>query len=301
LFVKKNIKNQPMLIHVVKIKKFIMPFIENKNNSTTTPVKIFYEVYGEGKPVILIHGWPVSHEMWEYQISDLVNAGFQCIAYDRRGFGKSDKPWQGYNYDDLTSDLAVLIDELRLSKVSLVGFSMGGGEVVRYISTYGSSKIAKAVLVSSVIPLLVKTPDHENGVPPEMFDEMATNIKKDRVAFLTQFGKQFFGEGLLNKPVSQEIQDWMHHMASLASPKATLDCAIAFSTTDFRNELNKIDVPTLIIHGDADKTVPIEPTSELAAKGIGKSEYVVFEGAPHGLFITHKEELNAELVKFLSK
>ena len=277
-----------------------MPFIENKENSNA-PVKIFYEDLGSGKPVILISGWPVSHDMWEYQINDLVIAGFRCIAYDRRGFGKSDRPWEGYDYDSLASDLAVLIDELNLTSVSLVGFSMGGGEVVRYLSKYGESKISKAVLVSSIIPFLVKTDDHPGGVPKEEFDVMVASIKEDRFAFLTQFGKQFFNEGFLIKPVSAELQEWMHHMAMVSSPKATIDCARSFSETDFRDELASINVPTLIIHGDADKIVPINITSDVSSKQIAGAEYRVFKDAPHGLFITHKEELNKLLITFLSK
>lgn len=275
-----------------------MPFIENKH-SNNTPVRIFYEDFGTGEPVVLIHGWPVSHEMWEYQVAAIVNAGYRCIAYDRRGFGNSDRPWDGYDYDTLASDLAALINELDLKDVTLIGFSMGGGEVVRYISTYGTDKIAKAVLVSSVVPLMLQTESHEEGVPKDIFDEIIANIFNDRPAFLTGFGKQFFNESLLNKPVSAEIQEWMHHMAVISSPKATRDCVRSFSETDFRDELASITVPTLIIHGDADQTVPINATSDLTAKGIPNARYSIFKGAPHGLFITHKDELNEQLVSFL--
>lgn len=277
-----------------------MPFIEN-TSAGDKAVKIFYQDWGTGKPVILIHGWPVSNEMWEYQVNDLVEAGFRVIAYDRRGFGKSDKPWDGYDYTTMAGDLAALINELELTDVSLIGFSMGGGEVVRYISNYGSSKISKAVLVSSIIPYMLQTDDNPNGVPQEVFEDFSKKIKDDRQAFLTDFGKTFFGEGLLNKPVSQEIQNWMWNLALVSTQKSTLDCATAFATTDFRSELASITVPTLVIHGDADKTVPIEPTGQEAAKGIKQAEFVVFEGAPHGLFITHKEQLNPLLINFLSK
>ncbi|RYF23449.1 MAG: alpha/beta hydrolase [Flavobacteriales bacterium] len=277
-----------------------MPYIENKA-ADGSAIKINYEDFGTGKPVVLIHGWPVSHEMWEYQVAEIVNNGFRCIAYDRRGFGQSDRPWSGYDYDHLASDLDALINELDLTDVTLVGFSMGGGEVIRYISTYGTAKVSKTVLISSIVPLVLKTSDHEEGVPREMFDEIIANIFADRPAFLTTFGKQFFNEGLLNKPVSSEIQDWMHHMAMISSPKATRDCVRSFSETDFRAELAKVNVPTLIIHGDADQTVPIEATSDLSSKGIPNAEYVIFENAPHGLFITHKDELNEHLIAFLKK
>jgi non-heme chloroperoxidase len=275
-----------------------MPYIK-KDPSNSNSVNIFFEDLGTGKPVILIHGWPVSHEMWEYQVTALVNAGYRCIAYDRRGFGQSDKPWTGYDYDTLAADLHQVITTLELDDVTLVGFSMGGGEVVRYLGKYGSSRVSKAVLVSSVVPLLLKTADHEEGVPREMFDEIIANIHKDRPAFLTEFGKQFFSEGVLNKPVSHEIQNWMHQLAVIASPKATADCVRSFSETDFRTDLNTITVPVMIIHGDDDKTVPIKATSEITSSLLPNAAYYRFEGAPHGLFITHKDELNQLLLNFI--
>lgn len=277
-----------------------MPYIK-RNPENSKSVNIFYEDLGSGKPVILIHGWPVSHEMWEYQVASIVYSGYRCIAYDRRGFGQSDKPWNGYDYDTLASDLNELINALDLSEVTLVGFSMGGGEVVRYLGKYGASKVNKAVLISSVVPLLLKTDDHEEGVPAEVFDGIVSSIHQDRPAFLTGFGKQFFSEGTLNKPVSQEIQNWMHQLAIVASPKATADCVRSFSETDFRTDLLSITVPVMIIHGDDDKTVPIEATSAITSSLLPNAEYYVIEGAPHGLFITHKDELNQLLVNFLKR
>ena len=275
-----------------------MPYIK-KDPAYNDSVNIFFEDLGKGKPVVLVHGWPVSHEMWEYQIDALVNAGYRCIAYDRRGFGQSDKPWTGYDYDTLASDLHQVITTLELNEVTLVGFSMGGGEVVRYLGRYGSSRIAKAVLISSVVPLLVKTEDHKEGVPREMFDEIIAKIQQDRPAFLTEFGKQFFNEGILNKPVSQEIQNWMHQLAIVASPKATKDCVRSFSETNFRTDLSTITIPVMIIHGDDDKTVPIQATSEITSNLLPNAAYYRFEDAPHGLFITHKDELNELLIKFI--
>jgi non-heme chloroperoxidase len=276
-----------------------MPYIK-KDPSNSSSVNIFFEDLGSGKPVVLIHGWPVSHEMWEYQVTALVNAGYRCIAYDRRGFGQSDKPWTGYDYDTLTSDLHQVIKTLELNDVTLVGFSMGGGEVIRYLGKYGSSRVSKAVLISSVVPLLLKTEDHEEGVPPEIFDGIIANIHKDRPAFLTEFGKEFFSEGVLNKPVSMEIQNWMHQLAMVASPKATADCVRSFSETDFRTDLSTVTIPVMIIHGDDDKTVPIKATSEITSSLLPNAAYYRFEGAPHGLFITHKNELNQLLLNFIS-
>lgn len=277
-----------------------MPYIK-RNPQDNNSVNIFYEDLGSGKPVVLIHGWPVSHEMWEYQVATIVNNGFRCIAYDRRGFGQSDKPWTSYDYDTLASDLNELLTVLELTDVTLVGFSMGGGEVARYLGKYGSSRVSKAVLLGSVVPLLRKTDDHEEGVPQEVFDEIIANIQNDRPAFLTQFGKQFFNEGILNKPVSQEIQQWMHGLAIVASPKATVDCVRSFSETDFRTDLSTVNIPILIIHGDEDKVVPLAATSALASMQLPNAEYYVLEGAPHGLFLTHKDEVNGLLLNFLNR
>src|SRR5688500_5984743 len=167
-------------------------------------VNLFYEDWGTGQPVVLIHGWPLSHEMWEAQLTELPQQGLRCIAYDRRGFGKSSKPWQGYDYDTLADDLKAVLDELDLNDVTLVGFSMGGGEVVRYLSKYGSARVSKAVLLGAVTPFLLKTSDNANGAPQEVFDGMIEKIREDRPAFLADFGKQFFGVNLLSHPVSQD-------------------------------------------------------------------------------------------------
>jgi non-heme chloroperoxidase len=277
-----------------------MPYIK-KSPSNPNSVNLFFEDLGSGQPVVLIHGWPVSHEMWEYQVAAIVNSGYRCIAYDRRGFGQSDKPWSGYDYDTLAADLNELIEALDLSNVVLVGFSMGGGEVARYLGKYGSSRIAKAVFISSVVPLMIKTDDHEEGVPGEVFDGIVANIQNDRPAFLTDFGKQFFSEGVLNKPVSTEIQQWMHQLAIVASPKATADCVRSFSATDFRADLSTITIPVMIIHGNDDKTVPIKATGDLTSAALPNAEYYILEDAPHGLFITHKAELNQLLINFLRR
>lgn len=277
-----------------------MPFT-NASNTNPEAIKIHYEDLGQGQPVVLIHGWPVSKEMWEYQKSAILDAGYRCISYDRRGFGQSDKPLAPYNYDVFADDLNQLIEELQLQDVILTGFSMGGGEVVRYMGRFGTGRIAKAVLISTVVPLVVKTETHPDGVPQEALDEMITNVKNDRPAFLKEFGKQFFGVSLISNPVSDGIQQWMFGLALPASGIATAACITAFGTTNFKNDLPAVNVPTLIIHGDHDKIVPIEATSHLTAEGIANCEYKVYQGAPHGLFITQKEQLNKDLLEFFRK
>ncbi len=263
-------------------------------------VRLYVRDCGQGKPVILIHGWPLNNDMWEYQVNALVNNGCRVIAYDRRGFGKSSQPWTGYDYNTMTDDLKAIIDHLKLEHITLVGFSMGGGEVVRYFSRHGGAKVTKAVLISSITPFRLKTPDNPTGTPQEVFDDTATRIKNDRIGFLDGFGKDFFGVTLLNNPLSTPLLNYYSMLCSLASPRATLECAKAFSTTDFRSEMASVNVPTLIIHGDDDKTVPIKASSDISATLIPSNEYIVYEGAPHGLFYTDREKLNADLVKFIN-
>jgi non-heme chloroperoxidase len=277
-----------------------MKFIESKGADGQV-VNIHYEDIGQGKPVVLIHGWPLDHQMWQYQLAELPKHGLRCIAYDRRGFGKSDKPWDGYNYDVLADDLKALLEQLDLNDVTLVGFSMGGGEIVRYFSRHGGARVRKAVLVSSIVPLTGQTEDNPDGVPQEKLKEIVDNLNEDRAAFLATFGKQFYGVNLLNHPVSQQTLDWDLSVAMQASLKATIDCAHAFGETDFRSEMASVSVPTLIIHGDADQTVPIKATSDQAAKLIPNADYYIYEDAPHGLFLTEKENLNNDLVEFIAE
>lgn len=276
-----------------------MGYIRINDEQANEPVKIHYQDLGKGMPVILIHGWPSSHEMWEYQVDDLVDAGFRVIAYDRRGFGKSSKPYSGYDYDTLTDDLKAIIEGLDLHDVTLVGFSMGGGEAVRYFSRHGGERVSKVVLISSVVPFMLKTPDNPDGVDQSVFDDMMKNMKQDRINFLDTFGKQFFGVNMINKPVSAPYLDYFRMLASVASPKATQECAKSFSSTDFRSDLPAVNVPTLIIHGDSDKTVPIEASSEKTAPLIADSKFIRYEDAPHGLFYTERERLNKDLIAFI--
>lgn len=276
-----------------------MPFITNK--TANEDVSIFYEDYGTGQPVILIHGWPLSRRSWEQQVWKIVEDGFRCISYDRRGFGISSSPWDGYDYSSLASDLNTLIGELDLKDVILVGFSMGGGEVVRYLTDYGSDRIEKAALISSIIPLVKKKDDNPAGVPGEMLDDIKNALQNDRVGFLKNFHKGFYNYEKNKDKVSEAQLDYDFSIASHASPRATIQAALSWMHTDFRPELKNVNVPTLIVHGDADQTVPIETSAVLAAKGIADTTYEVIKDAPHGLNVTHSGELNEILLMFMNK
>jgi pimeloyl-ACP methyl ester carboxylesterase len=278
-----------------------MAFIKIKQTDENSSFKIFYQEYGAGKPILFIHGWPLNHEMWEYQLNELPKHNFRCIAYDRRGFGKSDRPWKSYDYDTLADDLNEVITQLKLEKVVLVGFSMGGGEIARYIGKYGTEKITKIVFISSVTPYMLKTDDNVEGVPKEIFDGMVEKILEDRPAFLTDFGKTFFGVSKINQSVSKPILKWNQMLCLNSSAKATIDCVRSFSETDFRSDLKKIDIPVLIIHGDEDETVPIDVSANKTAAVLPEAEYIVYNGAPHGLFLTEKEKLNTDLLNFITK
>jgi len=276
-----------------------MNFVKTKPDVSGRSVNIFYEDYGSGKPVVFIHGWPLNHEMWEYQLAELPKNNLRCIAYDRRGFGKSDRPWENYDYDTLADDLKALLDELDLKEVMLVGFSMGGGEIARYIGKYGTTRIAKVVLISAVTPFMLKTADNPEGVAKKNFDEMIEKIAEDRPAFLANFATHFYGVNKVPKAVSQEILDWNQMLCLMSAAKATTECVRSFSETDFRNDLTKINVPVLIIHGDADQTVPIAISGNKTAKALPKAKYIVYKDAPHGLFITDKDKLNKDLIDFI--
>ena len=277
-----------------------MSFIKTTSETANNSVNIFYQEYGKGKPVVFIHGWPLNHEMWEYQLAELPKHNLRCITYDRRGFGKSDRTWENYDYDTLAADLNELITQLNLSEVTLVGFSMGGGEIARYIGKYGTEKIEKVVLISSVTPYMLKTNDNSEGIKKEMFDDMVDKITADRPKFLKEFGKQFYGVDMLNQPISKAMLEWNQNQCLMSSSNATVDCLRSFSETDFRNDLKKIDIPVLIIHGDADKTVPINVSGDKTAELLPDAKYIVYVSAPHGLFITEKEKLNADLLNFIS-
>ncbi len=277
-----------------------MNYITTNNDTAGNAAQLYYTDYGTGKPVILIHGWPLSGAMWEYQVNALVNSGYRVITYDRRGFGKSSQPWNGYDYDTLTDDLKAVIDQLKLEDITLVGFSMGGGEVVRYFSRHVGKGVSKVVLISSITPYMLQTDSNPDGVPQEIFDNMADAMQQDRIGFLDGFGKTFFGVGMLHKPLSAPLLEYFRMLCSLASPRATQECAKAFATTDFREEMKLVNVPTLIIHGDADKTVPVDPTGKQSAISIPSNTFIIYQGAAHGLFYTERDQLNADLITFLN-
>jgi len=262
-------------------------------------ISLGVKIWGQGRPVILIHGWPLSADSWDEVAISLANAGYQTIAYDRRGFGRSDQPWDGYDYDTLAEDLADVMKSCGASDATLVGFSMGGGEVVRYMANHAGLNVRSIALVSSIVPYMLQTENNPHGVPEATFHEMSTAMTSDRAAFFASFFNDFFGVGTLSKPVSNELLEWTRSVAMQASLKATVDCATSFATTDFRPDLESIQVPTLIIHGTADKTVPIAATSRAAASAIPKSTLIEYEGAPHGLFATHRERLTKDLLAFL--
>ncbi|PZX55356.1 pimeloyl-ACP methyl ester carboxylesterase [Algoriphagus ratkowskyi] len=275
-----------------------MPFLKHSNGSEK--IRIFYQDYGKGDPVILLHGWPLSHQAWEGQISDLVDAGYRVIAYDRRGFGKSSQPCGNYDYSTLTVDLRELIVELDLQNVTLVGFSMGGGEVVRYFTDFKGERVIKAALIASIIPLVAQKDDNPDGVPQENLNEIVEALSSNRIGFLKGFHENFYNfKELKDDKVSQANLDYDFSIASHASPIATLKSAEAWATTDFRNELQNVSVPTLIIHGDADNIVPYKTSAKQAAEGIENNEYHLIPNAPHGLNLTHREEVNKLLLEFL--
>lgn len=262
-------------------------------------LNLYYQDLGTGRPVVFVHGWPLNSNMWQYQLAELPKYGLRCIAYDRRGFGLSDKPFDGYDYDTLADDLKALLDALDLQDVVLVGFSMAGGEVVRYFSRHGGARVSKVVLISSIAPYMAQTDDNPDGVPDDMVEQILDGLWNDHAGYLQDFGKMFYGVGLLSHPVSQGVLDWHFGMSMQASLKATLDCVYSFAGTDFRGEMQYIDVPTLLIHGDEDKIVPIEATSQQAAELITDAEFVIYEGEPHGLWFTSKDQLNTDLLEFI--
>jgi len=272
-----------------------MPYLTTADN-----VQIYYKDWGKGRPVVLIHGWPLSADSWDDQAYAFANAGYRVIAYDRRGFGRSSQPWSGYDYDTLTDDLASVLKHCQVSEGTLIGFSMGGGEVARYMTKYSGAGIVQAGLIASILPYKLKTPDNPKGTPLKALEETQAAIRKDRAKFLVGFFKKFYGVKGKSKPVSDEVLRASWNVAMQAGLNATLACADSFFKTDFRPALAAFKVPTLVIHGTKDENVPIEASGRPAAKGISNSKLIEYKGSPHGLLATDKDKVTKDVLGFLA-
>src|ERR1700737_3142477 len=271
-----------------------------KENSSSN-IDLYYEDHGSGQPVVLIHGYPLSGASWEKQVPVLLSAGHRVITYDRRGFGKSSQPTAGYNYDTFAEDLHKLITHLELREFARVGFSRGGGEVARYVGKYGSKGVSKAVIISGVPPFLLKTPDNAEGVDGSVFDGIEKAVAADRYAFFTEFFKNFYNTDLLlGKRISEQAVQASWNLAASASATARLAC-VPTGDEDFRNDLSRIDGPTLGIHGDADRILPIAASGRRTAQLIKGARLVVVKDGPHCITWTHADEVNRELLEFLGK
>jgi len=271
-----------------------MPYVKTQDGTN-----LHVKDTGAGAPVVLIHGWPLTGDMFEYQSLALLEAGYRVITYDRRGFGLSGHPGGPYDYDTFADDLAAVLEDRDVTGATLVGFSMGGGEIARYLSRYGAQRVAKTVLVASVVPYLLHDDSNPGGVEASVLDGMKSEIRTDRFAFLQTFAKTFYGVGLVSRPVSSALLDWTFQLAVMASPKATIDCVDAFGRTDFRGDLAAFTIPTLIIHGTSDQTVPIDVSGRAAAAGIPHARLIEYDGEPHGLFATAPDRLSRDILDFL--
>jgi non-heme chloroperoxidase len=277
-----------------------MPYITvGKENSGN--IDLYYEDHGSGQPVVLIHGYPLNGASWEKQLPALLNAGYRVITYDRRGFGNSSKPTTGYNYDVFAEDLRGLVQHLKLHDFVLVGFSMGGGEVARYLGKYGSKGVNKAAIISGVPPYLLKTSDNPEGVDAAVFAGIEKAVAADRYAFFTEFFKNFYNaDVLLGKRVSEQTVQASWNVAASASPTASFAC-VATWHEDFREDVKSIDIPTMVMHGDADRILPITASGNRTAKLIKGAREFVVKGGPHCIAWTHADEVNAELLSFLGE
>ena len=273
-----------------------MPYAKAKDGCM-----LYYKDWGRGDPVVLLHGWPLSSDTWDAAAIKLVEAGHRCIMPDRRGFGRSEQPWDGHDYDTYADDVVAVLEDAGIQeKVSLVGFSMGGGEVARFLTRQGKDRVAKAALVSSVVPHVAQSDQNPNGVPEETLQQMTKQMKEDRADFFQTFFKSFFGVGMVSHPVSDGVLMNAWRQAMMAGLRPTLAAAKAFSFTDFTPDLKSFDgVPTLVIHGTADKTVPIEATGQVVADQVPHAQFIQYEGSAHGLFETDKDRFADDLVAFL--
>ena len=271
-----------------------MPYIKGANDTD-----IYVKDWGEGPPIVLIHGWPLNADSWEYQAVKLAEAGYRVVSYDRRGFGRSEQPWSGYDYDTMSDDLAAIVSTLGLKDATLAGFSMAGGEVCRYMSRHDGKGVKKVALIASIAPYMLQTDDNPDGAPIDVFEGIKAELRQNRQQFLAGFFKDFYGVGTEGGGVSPEVIDWSWQMAMMASPKATLDCVDAFGKTDLRPDMDAMDVPLLVIHGTGDQTVPIDATGRQAAKLAKNAELKEYPGAPHGLTATHAGQLVTDLTEFM--
>jgi non-heme chloroperoxidase len=267
--------------------------------TTTDGTQIYYKDWGAGQPVVFSHGWPLSADAWEDQMVFLAERGCRCIAHDRRGHGRSSQPWQGNDMDTYADDLAALVAALDLRDAMHVGHSTGGGEVARYIGRHGTQRVTKAVLIGAVPPVMVQTPANPGGLPMEAFDQIRAGVRADRSQFFKDLTVPFYGANRPGATVSQGLRDafWLQGMQ--AGFKAVIDCIKAFSETDFTEDLKKIDVPTLIMHGDDDQIVPIGASAMLSSKLVKGSTLKIYPGFDHGMCSTHKDQINADLLAFL--
>jgi pimeloyl-ACP methyl ester carboxylesterase len=273
-----------------------MPYATAKDGA-----RIYYKDWGQGRPVVLIHGWPLTSDTFDDAALALAEKGFRAIAHDRRGFGRSDQPWSAYDYDSFADDVAAVLDHAKVDQpIALAGFSMGGGEVARFLSRHKALPVSHAILIGSVVPYLLKAADHPDGVPKDVFDGIIATIRVDRADFFRGFFKDFFGASFLAKSVSEAVLDDAWRQAMNAGLRPTVACVRAFSETDFRPDLTAFTMPTLIIHGVEDRTVPIALTAREVAKAVPGAKLIEYEDAAHGLFASHKDRLIGDLLDFLT-
>ena len=263
--------------------------------------RIYYKDWGRGRPIVFSHGWPLSADAFEDQMFFLASRGYRCIAHDRRGHGRSDQPWEGNEMNTYADDLAVLVEELNLIDTIHIGHSTGGGEVARYIGRHGTKRVAMAVLISAVPPLMLKTEGNPAGLPIETFDQIRAGVLNDRSQFFRDLSAPFYGANRPGSKVSQGLRESFWLQSMLSGHKAAYDCIKAFSETDFTEDLRKFDVPTLILHGDDDQIVPFADSAPLSAKLVKGSTLKVFPGAPHGMCSTLKDQVNSELLSFIEQ